>query len=171
MSQRRRSRKLEAVKNTGPVLRAYELQHRERELLALLREYPNRVVRGLALQKEAGWQVGRLYLVGVLEHDQYKAAEHVERVTKAYEGMLVRHGQVRAANFAKTSGTPMEDLSQSAQKKMLRAKKLYDEVYGILKECGSDTEKAVLKAIKEDKITKLHLLKNGLTVLATLIRK
>ncbi len=109
--------------------------------------------------------------MGVLDHPQYQAAENLARITKTYEGMLQRYGHVKAANYGGTGGASPEDLSVSAQKKMEKAKRKYDEAYGVLHECGQATTKVVVDAMKEDKIGDLDLLRNGLTVLASFIRK
>ena len=140
MTGERKKRKTISGRRNKPVIRAYELQHRERELLDLLETYPSQMIRRLATQQEAEWHYGRLYLIGVITRDQYEAAEHLSKVTRNYETMLRRYGHVRASGHEKFTSTTAEDLSLSAQKKFARVKKKYDNVYDILKACGKDVE-------------------------------
>ena len=161
-----RSAKRAKGKYEAPAVRAYELQHRERALLELMSRYPNHLVRRMAVRQEASWHFGRLYLVGALDHDQYNAAVYLETVTKTYESMLARYGHVHAAQLDRSSGSSVEDLSASAQKKMARAKKNYEEVYGVLGECEGKVKEALLNTLRRDTISDLDMLRRGLTLLS-----
>lgn len=152
-------------------IRAYELQHRESALLDLLQSYPSHVLRGLAEQPEAEWNYGRLFLLGIITHDQYSAAKHLDQVTRTYEKLLRNYGDVHAMDPMKTSRTASEDLSLSAQKKFARVKKRYDYVYSLLNQCGTDVHDAVIDTLRRDEKTKLDLVRRGLTVLAAGVSK
>ena len=165
MPKQSAKKKTKSNDRTSHVLRVYELQHREEGLLDLLRSYPNQIVRSLAMRPEAGWHLGRLYLVGAIEWKHYSAAVYLDRVTRAYEKMLRRYGHVRAARLEKMDAPTAEDLSKSAQKKFDNARKKYDRVYGILDQCGTDVRKAVVDALREDAHTDLTLILRGLTVI------
>lgn len=169
MADQQKKRKTVSGKRDKPTIRAYELQHREQELLDLLEIYPNRIIRRLATQQEAGWHYGRLYLIGVLTRDQYEAANHLSKVTRSYDMMLRHYGHVRAAGYEKATSPGIEDLSLSAQKKFARVKKKYDIVYNILKACGKDVETAIINTLREDEKSNVELLRRGLTVLSTTI--
>ena len=140
MTGARKKRKTVSGRRDKPIIRAYELQHREQELLNLLETYPNQIIRRLAMHQEAEWHFGRLYLIGAITRDQYEAAAYLSKVTHAYEIMLRRYGHVRASGHEKFTSSTAEDLSLSAQKKFARLKKKYDNVYSILKACGKDVE-------------------------------
>ena len=169
MTEQRKKRKTVSGRRDKPIIRAYELQHREQALLDLLETYPNRMIRRLATQQEAEWHYGRLYLVGVITKDQYEAAEYLSKVTRSYELMLRRYGHVRASGHEKVTSSTAEDLSLSAQKKFARVKKKYDNVYDILKACGKDVEMAIINTLRKDEKSNIELLRNGLTVLSTTI--
>ncbi|KKK69027.1 hypothetical protein LCGC14_2938160, partial [marine sediment metagenome] len=64
MTRERKKRRTVSGRRDKPIIRAYELQHREQELLNLLETYPNQIIRRLATQQEAEWHYGRLYLIG-----------------------------------------------------------------------------------------------------------
>lgn len=149
-----------------PPLRAFELQHRERALLGLMQRYNGYLVRNLAEQQDARWCYGMLYLIGVINREQYEAAKRFEQDTKVYESMLVRYGIVKGSSYEKTSGASVEDLSQSAQKRMKRAKVRYDGVYGVLKECGDEVRKAIVDTLRNDKVSDIDLIRQGLTALS-----
>lgn len=163
MSAKRQTRK----PKDGPVLRAFELQHREKALVQLMERFPGHLIRNLALAQDARWCYGMLYLIGVLDNHQYRAAKYLEQVTRTYEGMLVRHGHVRAANYSKVGGGSPEDLSTAALRKMEKAKDKYDKVYGLLdKECGPKVKKEIIRTLKEDKVNDIELIREGLTTIS-----
>jgi hypothetical protein len=149
-----------------PPLRAYELQHREKALLSLLEKYNGHLIRNLAKQQDARWCYGMLYLIGVINHEQYQAVKRLEQETKVYESMLVRHGIVKGSNYQKTSGSSAEDLSKSAQKKMKKAKERYEGVYGVLKDCGDEIHKAVVDTLRNDRVSNIDLIRRGLTAIS-----
>ena len=53
---------------------------------------------------------------------------------------------------------------------MKKVKEKYDKIYGALKECGQEIEKAILDTLEYDKQTDLELLRRGLTILAAWVR-
>ena len=148
-------------------VREYEIQHREAELLDLIQSYPTQVIRGLAKQPEAEWMFGRLFLVGVISHLQYEAAKHLDRVTREYERMLRRYGNVHASGFTKSDTPSREDLSQSAEKRFAKAKRQYDGVYGILNQCEDNVKDAIITTLRKEEKTDIEAVQQGLTVLAT----
>lgn len=166
-----KKRKLDAVNGvpTAPMVRSYELQHREASLLKLLNSYPTQIVRGLATRSEASWHLGRLYLIGAIDKVQYDAAAHLDKVTRNYDSMIRRYGHVQAAKLERASGSSAEDLSLSAQKKCLKAKKRYEEVYGALEECGEEVKKEVINSLRDEKTVNLDLLRRGLTVISIFV--
>ncbi len=167
--EQRKKQKTISGRRKEPVIRAYELQHRELALLDLLETYPNQMIRRLATRQEAEWHFGRLYLVGVITRDQYEAAENLSKVTRSYETMLHRSSGVQASGHEKFGSPSTEDLSLSAQKKFAKVKKKYDIVYNILRACGKDVEKAVINTLRKDEKSSIELLRRGLTVLSTTI--
>ena len=169
MTVQRKKNKTISGRREKPVVRAYELQHREKALLELLKTYPNQMIRRLSTRQEAEWHYGRLYLVGVITRDQYEAAEHLSKVTRNYETMLHRSSGVQASGHEKFTSPTTEDLSLSAQKKFARVKKKYDIVYSILKACGKDVEAAIISTLRKDEKSDIELLRRGLTVLSTAI--
>ena len=154
-------------KSTPRPVRAYELQQREVALLNLLRSYPNLVLHGLAKQPEAGWHFGRLYLVGVITQEQYDAAVYLDKVTRKYESLLRRYGHVGASSFEKVDNLSLEDLSLSAQKTFLRAKRKYEKAYDTLTQCGGNVKASIEAALRLDENADLTAIQRGLTVLAT----
>ena len=166
---KRKKRKTVSGRRDKPIIRAYELQHREQELLNLLETYPNQIIRRLATQQEAEWHFGRLYLIGAITGDQYEAATYLSKVTRNYETMLRHYGHVGASGYEKFTSSTTEDLSLSAQKKFARVKKKYDNVYNILKACGKDVETAIINTLRKDDKSNIELLRHGLTVLSTTI--
>ena len=164
----RREKKLEIVTRRYelPPLRSFELQHREKALVDLMQRYNGHLIRSLATKQDARWCYGMLYLIGVINDEQYEAAKELESRTKTYEGMLVRHGIVRASSYSKTSGSSAEDLSKGAQKKMKKAKGKYEGVYGVLKECGEEVQKAVLETLRKDKVSDINKIRRGLTAIS-----
>ena len=164
-----KKRKTVSGRRDKSIIRAYELQHREQELLNLLEAYPNQIIRRLATQQEAEWHYGRLYLIGAITGSQYEAAAYLSKVTHEYEIMLRRYGHVRASGHEKLTSPTIEDLSLSAQKKFARVKKKYDNVYSILKECGKDVEVAIINTFRKDEKSNIELLRRGLTILSTTI--
>ena len=169
MTGERKKRRTVSGRRDKSIIRAYELQHRERALLDLLETYPNQMIRRLATQQEAEWHYGRLYLIGAITRDQYEAAAYLSKVTHAYEIMLRRYGHVRASGHEKFTSPTTEDLSKSAQKKFARVKKKYDNVYNILKACGKDVEVAIINTLRKDEKSNIELLRRGLTILSTTI--
>ncbi len=169
MTKQHKKRKTVSGRRDKSIIRAYELQHRERELLDLLETYPNQMIRRLSLQQEAEWHYGRLYLIGAITRDQYEAAAYLSKVTHNYEMILRRYGHVRASGHEKFTSTTTEDLSLSAQKKFARVKKKYDNVYSILKACGKDVEVAIINTLRKDEKSNIELLRRGLTILSTTI--
>ena len=169
MTGERKKRKTVLGRRDKPIIRAYELQHREDALLHLLEIYPNQIIRRLATQQEAEWHYGRLYLIGAITRDQYEAATYLSKITRNYETMLIRYGHARASGYEKFTSPTIEDLSLSAQKKFARVKKKYDNVYNILKACGKDVEMAVINTLRKDDKSDIELLRRGLTVLSTTI--
>ena len=167
MTGQRKKTKTISGRRNEPVVRAYELQHREKALLDLLENYPSQMIRRLATRQEAEWHFGRLYLVGVITRDQYEAAEHLSKVTRNYETMLHRSSGVQASGHEKFGSPSTEDLSLSAQKKFAKVKKKYDIVYSILKACGKDVEKAIINTLRKDEKSDIELLRRGLTILST----
>ena len=153
------------------VIREYQLQEREQKIMHLLDSFPNKIVRGLAMRSEAEWHYGRLYLVGAITKDQYDAANSLDRITRSYRMMIKRYGHVKAAKHEASSGSTTEDLSLSAQNKMEKVQKKYNEMYGVLKECGEEIEKAIIDALEKDEQTDLELIRDGLTVLAAFGRR
>ena len=139
-------------------------------MLDLMKRYPNDFVRKMATKQEASWHFGRLFLIGAIDQDQYNAAVYLETVTRTYLSMLARYGHVHAAQLDRSSGTPVEDLSSSAQKRMARAKKKYEEVYAVLDECEPKVKLAVVKTLNEDALTDITLLRRGLTVLSVFVQ-
>ena len=169
MTGERKKRKTVSGRRDKPIIRAYELQHREDALLNLLETYPNQMIRRLAMQQEAEWHYGRLYLIGAITRDQYEAATYLSKITHTYEIMLRRYGHVRASGHEKFTSPTTEDLSLSAQKKFARVKRKYDRVYSILKACGKDVEVAIINTLRRDDKSNIELLRRGLTVLSTTI--
>lgn len=169
MTGQQKKRKTISGRRNKPVIRAYELQHREKALLDLLETYPSQMIRRLATQQEAEWHYGRLFLVGVITRDQYEAAAYLSKVTRNYETMLRRYGHARASGYEKFTSPTIEDLSLSAQKKFARVKKKYDNVYNILKACGKDVEMAIINTLRKDEKSNIELLRRGLTVLSVTI--
>ncbi len=169
MIKQSKKRKTVSGKRDKSVVKTYELQHRELELLQLIEIYPNQMIRRLAMRQEAEWHFGRLYLIGVLTRDQYDAAANLSEVTHNYLIMLKRYGHVRASGHEKIATATSEDLSKSAQKKFAKVKKKYDDVYSILKACGTDVEMAVINTLHKDEKSDIELLRRGLTVLSTTI--
>ena len=167
--QRNKKNRTVSGRRDKPIIRAYELQHREQELLDLLEIYPNQIIRRLATRQEAEWHYGRLYLIGAITRDQYEAANYLSKITRSYETMLVRHGHVGSSGYEKSASPSVEDLSLSAQKKFARVKKKYDNVYDILKACGKDVETAIINTLRKDEKCNIELLRRGLTVLSTTI--
>ncbi len=169
MTRERKKRRTVSGRRDKPIIRAYELQHREQELLNLLETYPNQIIRRLATQQEAEWHFGRLYLIGAITGDQYEVATYLSKVTRNYETMLRHYGHVGASGYEKFTSPSTEDLSLSAQKKFARVKKKYDNVYNILKACGKDVETAIINTLRKDDKSDIELLRRGLTVLSTTI--
>ena len=145
MTGERKKRRTVSGRRDKSIIRAYELQHRERALLDLLETYPNQMIRRLATQQEAEWHYGRLYLIGAITRDQYEAAAYLSKVTHAYEIMLRRYGHVRASGHEKFTSPTTEDLSKSAQKKFARIKKKY--VPSLV---------ALIGSVLEDHLVKYH---------------
>jgi len=173
-AQKKRSRtnsELRQNADKGDVrpIRSYELQHREAAIRKLLNEHPSKIVRSLAKRSEAEWHIGRLYLVGVLSHNEYAAGAYIDQITRAYEAMIRRHGQLKAGSLEKTDTASPEDLSLSARKKFARLKRKHDEVYGVLSECGNDVNSAVVNALRKDDPVDISLLSRGLTVISVSI--
>ena len=169
MTEQQKKRRTISGRRDKSVIKAYELQHRERELLGLIEIYPNQMIRRLAMRQEAEWHYGRLYLIGVITRDQYDAAANLSEVTHNYLIMLKRYGHVRASGHEKIVSSTSEDLSKSAQKKFAKVKKKYDDVYSVLKACGKDVETAVINTLRKDEKSDIELLRRGLTVLSTTI--
>lgn len=166
-----RHRKQErTIGSNKTILREYKLQERETALLNLIQRYPNQVVRGLAMRNEAEWHYGRLYLVGAITRQNYEAACHLDKTTRAYQIMIRRYGHVQSARYEQGSSSTTEDLSKSAQKRCKKIKEKYDAVYGALRECGEEVEKAVVETLRQDVESDLELLRRGLTVIEHFIR-
>lgn len=164
------SRRSRPKNEDKPVNREFMLQERETALLDLIERYPNQVIRGLALRSEAEWHYGRLFLVGAITKRQYEAAAYLDKTTRAWRMMVRKYGHVQSAKYEPGSGATREDLSDSVIKKSKRIKKKYDLVYGALKQCGADVEKAVIDTLEKDSDADLELLRDGLTVIAAFMK-
>ena len=147
------------------------LRRRADALAEVIRVYPGDVALGLAARDEAGWHFGRLYLIGAIDTHQYAAAQRLDWVTRRYRRMLVRVTHVSAVDPASAGGTRTsgEDLSEEAQRRMGKARRDYDQMYDILKDCPAGVREAVVGTLERDALTDLSMLRQGLDALSVVV--
>lgn len=138
------------------------LRRRASKLEICLKELQPEIAMALAPIPEAEWVFGRLLLLGLITQEQYDAALRIDNLLRQYRSLLAPHGKIKGWRPEALRGAASEDLSPSAQKKMLEVRKEYERVYGILKRCGPDVVSSLFTMLEMDIIGDLKHVYRGL---------
>lgn len=139
------------------------LDRRIEVLSAMIAEYPQKFAASMALDADAGWHIGRLYLVGQLSQRQKDAADRFRRVSRAYESVLGGLGapqQPHALDMNRTAGLSNED-DAAYTKRFKRAKAAYERLQLAVSVHGHDVMRAVAGALRGE-VVRLDWLRKGL---------
>lgn len=126
--------------------------------------YPGAFAGPLAMDPDAAWLIGRLYLVRQLSREQRDAGEKLARAARAYERVLLAPRRPDSTHLLEPSGVSTES-DQAHMKRFRRAKRNYDRLYEALADAGREALRAVSKALADEQPNLEHLRK-GLNALA-----
>lgn len=145
----------EVVKATPETLK------RRAELLAVqIRQHPEKWARELAGEGDAGWYIGRLYLLDVLTQRQRDAADRLKRAARAYEAVLGAPKLPHALDMDRIAGSATES-DEGYTRRFKRAKAAYDRMYAAMADRGHDVVRAVSRALNDEEVN-IDLLRLGL---------
>lgn len=141
-----------------------EMKRQRSDLLcALICENPAYFAKELVLDQDAGWHVGRLYLVGLLTRRQKDAALRYRKAVAAYQAVLGIPKHPCAMDMNGVKGQSVES-DKAHTRRFRRAKRVYETLHDALSAHGHDVVRAVTEALRENR-TRLDLLKIGLDAL------
>jgi hypothetical protein len=140
------------------------LNRRAQKIEACLRHFQVQVSHSLAGKAEAEWIFGRLFILHLLNQSQYDAALRIDMVVRNYRYLLAPHGRIKAwrPEALRQSG---EDLSPAAQKRMLEARRSYEEMYGVLRRCGDRVVSTIFTMLETDSLGDLSHVLQGLNAM------
>ncbi len=153
-----RPRSRDAYPSVETVLRRTE------KLSTCLSLFHTEVARSLAVNPEAEWIFGRLYLLGLLNDEQYAAAMRIDNLLKRYRSLLAPHGRIRAWRPENLRAT-RENLSPEEMKRMLVVRAEYEKMFSVLKQAGPAVVNCVFTMIDTDVAGELSLVYKGLNAM------
>lgn len=141
-----------------------EMKRRRADLLCpLVCANPAHFVRELVLDPEAGWHIGRLFLVGLLTVRQKDAALRYRKAVAAYEAVLGAPKRPCGLDIDRVSGQSTEG-DKAYTRRFRRAKRAYEALHDALSAHGHSVVRAVTEALRENEV-RLDLLRTGLDAL------
>lgn len=145
----------------GPT--AETLARRSERLCHLIARNPQKFAAPLVIDPDAGWHIGRLYLVGLLTVRQKDAADRYRKAIAAYEAVLDAPAKPRALDMNRVVGQVPED-EDVQTRRFKRAKRTYDRMHDALSAHGYDMVRCVTEALREQEVS-LDMLRLGLNSL------
>lgn len=151
---------------TGPT--SNTMKRRTQLLAECIKKYPYVLASKLADKQDAGWSLGRLYIVGVLTRQERDAGYRLHVAINRYNRLLKKYPSYTASNYGRAlqdrNTGQGEDLSNDALQAFARAQRERDRLMDTLKLCGKPVMDAVLDAL-DDKEVDIGLLAIGLNSL------
>ncbi len=131
-------------------------------MAAVICIHPQMLAIKLSKSQDAGWYIGRLYLVEALTRKQRDAGDRWRRYARRYELMLKGPKPAGAVAMQESDGE-FDSLSETKEQKddYKKAKAAYERCWNAVAEHGHDVLNATTKALRGEEVP-ITMLREGL---------